>query len=243
MSAVWALTRASSDESALDRVLKTLDGRGLQLTAEELQKVVAVSADLSQPNLGLNQSRSSELLSTMTCVIHSAWAVNFNLSVQSFEDQHIKAVQTFINMCQSTTHGSPARFLFCSSVSSTGGTPRPDTVPETPVRDIAHVQGTGYARSKWVSEQIVRNAAKEVDADSRVLRIGQLVGDSKIGEWNTTEGVPLMIQTATTTGALPALDEVCTHPSMATRNANKISGDELAPRRHRSKHHHRSCAK
>lgn len=76
------------------------------------------------------------------------------------------------------------------------------------MRDISHVQGTGYARSKYVAERIVHNAAKDVGADARVLRIGQLAGDSKIGEWNTTEGIPLMIQTATTLGALPMLDEV-----------------------------------
>jgi thioester reductase-like protein len=43
--------------------------------------------------------------------------------------------------------------------------------------------------------------------ESRVLRVGQLVGDSKVGEWNITEGIPLMIQTAETLGSLPALDE------------------------------------
>jgi hypothetical protein len=80
-------------------------------------------------------------------------------------------------------------------------------VPEGPVTDISHVQKTGYARSKYVAEHIVLNAARRVGADARVLRVGQLVGDSKVGQWNTTEGIPLMIQTAVTLGALPALDE------------------------------------
>ncbi|KAK1625155.1 hypothetical protein BDP81DRAFT_397925 [Colletotrichum phormii] len=47
-------------------------------------------------------------------------------------------------------------------------------------------------------------------APAKVLRTGQLVGDSKVGEWNTTEGIPLMIQTAVTLGALPNLDEEMT---------------------------------
>lgn len=78
---------------------------------------------------------------------------------------------------------------------------------EAPVKDVAHVQGTGYARSKFVAEHIVYNAAKDAGAEARVLRIGQLIGDSRVGEWNTTEGIPLMIQTAVTLGALPTLDE------------------------------------
>jgi thioester reductase-like protein len=208
VSTVWALVRASSEHAALERTLQSLSSRGICLSVEEIRKIIAVPSDLSKPDFGLGASRLVQLRSSLTLVIHSAWAVNFNISVGSFEDQHIKAVPNFINLCQSTTHGSPARFYFCSSVSSTGGTPRPGTVPETPVRDIAHVQSTGYAQSKYVAEEIVRNAMKDAGAQTRVLRIGQLVGDSKAGEWNTTEGIPLMIQTAVTLGALPQLDEV-----------------------------------
>ncbi|KAF1970887.1 acetyl-CoA synthetase-like protein [Bimuria novae-zelandiae CBS 107.79] len=207
VSEVWALVRASSDLAALQRTLASLSARGLSLKQRELQKIVAVPSDLSKPDFGLGIDRLEDLRSKLTLVIHSAWAVNFNISVQSFENEHIAAVQKFINLCQTASHGAKARFFFCSSVSSAAGTPRPGTVPEGPVPDISHVQKTGYARSKYVAEHIVLNAAKQAGADARVLRIGQLAGDSKVGQWNTTEGIPLMIQTAVTLGALPALDE------------------------------------
>jgi thioester reductase-like protein len=207
VSEVWALVRATSDLAALERTLKSLSARGLSPTKEQLQKVIAVPSDLSKPDFGLGKDRLDELRAKLTLVIHSAWAVNFNLSVQSFENEHITAVQNFINLCQTTSHGDKARFFFCSSVSSAAGTPRPGTVSEGPVADISHVQKTGYARSKYVAEHIILNAAKQAGADARVLRIGQLVGDSRVGQWNTTEGIPLMIQTAVTLGALPALDE------------------------------------
>ncbi|KAJ2996693.1 hypothetical protein NUW58_g889 [Xylaria curta] len=73
--------------------------------------------------------------------------------------------------------------------------------------DPAHAQNTGYARSKYVAEHITRNAMRNARAPAHVLRIGQLVGDTVVGEWNATEGVPMMIQTAVTLGALPMLDE------------------------------------
>lgn len=239
VSTVWALVRAPSEHAALERTLQSLTSRGISLTIEEIRKVIAVPSDLSKPDFGLGATRLVQLRSNLTLVIHSAWAVNFNISVESFEDQHIKAVPNFINLCQSTTHGSPARFYFCSSVSSTGGTPRPGSVPETPVRDIAHVQGTGYARSKYVAEQIVRNAMKDVGAQARVLRIGQLVGDSKVGEWNTTEGIPLMIQTAVTLGALPQLDEVSLYDTILTYLTNCFLGNDMAPSRLCCAHHPR----
>ena len=42
---------------------------------------------------------------------------------------------------------------------------------------------------------------------ARVLRIGQLSGDTQAGIWNETEAIPLMIRSALATGTLPALDE------------------------------------
>lgn len=65
----------------------------------------------------------------------------------------------------------------------------------------------GYAQSKLVGEHICANAAKQTGLTSRVLRIGQIIGDTKHGIWNPTEAFPLMLQSATTIGALPRLDE------------------------------------
>jgi thioester reductase-like protein len=67
----------------------------------------------------------------------------------------------------------------------------------------------GYARSKLVAERIIKAAAERTGMVARVLRIGQIIGDSEFGIWNTTEAIPLMIQSAVTMGVLPDLDEVC----------------------------------
>ncbi|KAM0194377.1 hypothetical protein ACHAPQ_008329 [Fusarium lateritium] len=207
VGAVWALVRAASDSAATERLHSSLNARGLSLSEEQRGKVLALPCDLSRPDLGLSESRIEELTTKLTTIIHSAWAVNFNISVQSFEDQHIKAVHNLIQLSLSVQTPKSARFFFCSSVSSAAGTPRPGQVLETLVASPAHAQHTGYARSKYVAEHIVGNARKNAGAPARVLRLGQLVGDTKVGEWNTTEGVPLMIQTAVTIGALPALNE------------------------------------
>ncbi|KAK1499486.1 hypothetical protein CCUS01_00211 [Colletotrichum cuscutae] len=210
VSSVWAAVRAPDDTAAASRIADSLTSRGISLSPLQQSKVVPLSCDLGLPDLGLGATRIADLKSRLTIVIHSAWAVNFNIPVQSFEDQHIKAVHNLIQLCQSVETPNPARFFFCSSVSASGGSPRHGNVPEGPVPTPAWAQGTGYARSKWVSEHITRNANLNAGAPARVLRIGQLVGDSKVGEWNTTEGIPLMIQTAVTLGSLPNLDEEMT---------------------------------
>ncbi|KAI0870096.1 hypothetical protein GGS24DRAFT_123597 [Hypoxylon argillaceum] len=210
VSSVWAMVRAPTDTAASDRVSSSLAARGIELSPEQISKVVALACDLSRPDFGLSPPRLAALTRTLTLGIHSAWAVNFNIPVQSFESQHISAVHNLIQQCLRVQTPDAARFFFCSSVSAAGGTPRPGTVAEGPVGDPAHAQNTGYARSKYVAEHITRNAVRNAGALARVLRIGQLVGDTVVGEWNATEGVPMMIQTAVTLGALPMLDEEMT---------------------------------
>ncbi|KAI0555422.1 hypothetical protein F4679DRAFT_523715 [Xylaria curta] len=204
---VWVIVRAPTDTAASDRVFSSLEARGIKLSPEESSKVVPLACDLSRPDFGLSSLHLATLTRILTLVIHSAWAVNFNIPVQSFENQHIRAVHNLIQQCLQVQTPDPARFFFCSSVSAAGGTPRPGTVAEAPVMDPAHAQNTGYARSKYVAEHITRNAMRNARAPAQVLRIGQLIGDTVVGEWNATEGVPMTIQTAVTLGALPMLDE------------------------------------
>lgn len=223
---VYCLVRASSPTAAQERVLDSLATRGLtphhssaheriiaSLTSQGLSsrhhsaRFTALPADLSLPDLGLGQDAYDALKSSLTSVIHSAWAVNFTLNVGSFEAQHIAGLRNLLDLCLSVPFSRPARLAFVSSISAAAGTPTPATVPETLVAVAEHAQNMGYARSKWVAEHIVNAAAKATGIEARVLRSGQIIGDSVSGIWNGTEAIPLMFRAAVTLGALPALDE------------------------------------
>lgn len=65
----------------------------------------------------------------------------------------------------------------------------------------------GYGRSKLVTEHITRNAMRKTGMHARVLRIGQLSGDRRSALWNDTEAIALMVRSALTVRALPALHE------------------------------------
>jgi thioester reductase-like protein len=222
VSKVVALVRATDESSAHSRVLTSLSSRGLHLTEQEMSKFAALPSDFSRSDLGLSNDNLQTLLSTLTHVIHSAWAVNFNLGVRSFEAQHIQGVHHLLHLCLSVRLASPAKFFFCSSVSVAGGTPKPSSVPETMIVDLNHAQKMGYGRSKLVSEHIVHNAMKQTGMTAQVLRIGQLAGDGVTGIWNDTEAVPLMIRSAMSIGALPELDEVSSIFKVLTRTVRMI---------------------
>lgn len=204
---VWALVRASGQAAAGARLMQSLSSRGIKLTDEESSKIRAVPSDLSKANLGLQQYDLEHLLDSLTCVVHSAWAVNFNLGVRSFEAQHVRGTYNLINLCLRSRLPAPAKFFFCSSVSTASGTPKPATIAETAVEDLNHAQRMGYGRSKLVTEHITRNAMRKTGMHARVLRIGQLSGDTIGADWNETEAIALMVRSALTTGCLPELNE------------------------------------
>ncbi|KAI1846506.1 hypothetical protein JX266_007403 [Neoarthrinium moseri] len=205
---IYCLVRALSPEEAMKRVLSTLEAKCLpSLSAAELSKVICLPSDLSQATLGLSTRDLDELRRTLTCVIHSAWAVNFNMGVRSFESHHIRGTYNLLNLCLGTGTTTPARFYFCSSISAAGGTPIPARVKETYVANPTHAQPMGYARSKYVTEHIVKAAAEKTGMTAKVLRLGQIIGDTDNGIWNLTEAIPLMIRSAHILKALPALEE------------------------------------
>ncbi|TLD05173.1 uncharacterized protein PgNI_09153 [Pyricularia grisea] len=233
---VYCLVRAPDAAAATARVFTALSDRGLgdSLTPTLSSKVTSLPSDLSRPDLGLSPGVLCDLRATLTGVIHSAWAVNFNLGVSSFASTHIAGVQNLLNLALSVPFRHPARFAFISSVSAASGTPLPARITERYVADPRHAQEMGYARSKWVAEHVVRRAAEEAGGGAafRVLRTGQVVGDSKEGKWNPTEAIPLMLRAAETMGALPRLDErpswipvdVCAQAVVELSGAGRPSG-------------------
>lgn len=222
---VWALVRAPGPAVAGARLVQSLESRHIKLREEGLAKLHAVPSDLSKPNLGLATYGLNHLLSSLTTVIHSAWAVNFNLGVRSFEQQHIRGTHNLINLCLRTHLPEPAKFFFCSSISTASGTPKPASIAESAVEDLHHAQAMGYGRSKLVTEHITRNAIRRAGLHARVLRIGQLSGDRASALWNDTEAIALMVRSALAVGALPALHE---NPSWLPVDACAEAVAELA---------------
>jgi thioester reductase-like protein len=218
VSKIYCLVRANSPEEAEQRVKTALSSKNISLP--NFDRIHCFPSDLSREDLGLHSATVEKLRDSLTCIIHCAWAVNFNLGVKSFENQHIRGAFNLLNLCLKTRTAAPARFFFCSSISAAAGTPLPAVISESYITDLTHAQNMGYARSKLVTENIVAAAARETGMTARVLRVGQIVGDTVTGTWNTTEAIPLMIRSANTLGVLPALEEVRIPAAFSSTDTN-----------------------
>ncbi|KAL8940475.1 MAG: hypothetical protein Q9216_002804 [Gyalolechia sp. 2 TL-2023] len=200
---VYCLVRGPNASSRLERALGAR-----HLVPKDKTKLAVLTSDLSAPKLGLIDSSYMSLLSETTHVIHCAWPVTFQLALSAFQSS-LQGLQNLLQLSLDVKFAAPARFLFCSSISTALGNSPSDPIPEAPVEDLERASLTGYAQSKLVSEHIVQAAVHEAGANASILRIGQIVGDTMSGWWNDSEAIPLIIRSALTMGTLPKLDLTC----------------------------------
>ncbi|KAL8947134.1 MAG: hypothetical protein Q9222_006550 [Ikaeria aurantiellina] len=204
VSKIYCLVRGPEP---LSRLLKSLETR--KLTCQFSKISAWTSNSLHEPSLGLeHEDIFNEIQNSITHVIHAAWPVNFQLPLQSFEP-HIQGLHSLINLSLSSPRAQPAELIFCSSISAALGAPKGSRIPESILENMNYALDMGYAQSKFVGEHIVAAAVRDAGARAKVLRIGQVVGDTRFGMWNDREAIPAILRSAMTMGCLPALDMEC----------------------------------
>ncbi|KAI1293197.1 hypothetical protein F5Y03DRAFT_374470 [Xylaria venustula] len=170
--------------------------RGLRPLSEKVQ---CLDADLSKSHFGLPTTTYKELVDQVTHVIHSAWQVDFNLSIHSFT-RHISFVRRFIDFSSHSRFG--AELFFISSISAVSGLH--ETVAEQIYTDWATPMTSGYGQSKFLSERLLDAAAREANIPSAICRVGQVAGPtSATGEWLRKEWLPSLVASSQYLGKIP----------------------------------------
>ncbi|KAK6579466.1 hypothetical protein PZA11_008061 [Diplocarpon coronariae] len=209
VSRVICLVRAKDDATACERVSSSLTRRRKQpLSSQDAeQRVWCIPVHFDAVDLGIQKGVTEEIRATASHFIH---AINFSLPLKSFVREHIAGLHNLINFASSCPRF--AQFVFCSSTASVlghAGATGPLPIPEKISRHQPPGDALGYSKSKWVAEAICANASNDRRLAGRVkiLRIGQLTGDTANGVWNRSEAWPLMISSSMKLGCLPLLDE------------------------------------
>lgn len=171
-------------------------------------RVVFYRAEYKSADFGLPTDVLSEIRETTSIIIHNAWKVDFNHSLETFEETHIRGVRNLIDF----SSGSPRhpRIVFISSISSVGDwcavDPAARIVPEILPPTLAAAQATGYSESKAVAEHLLAAAAEQSGLNVSILRVGQIAGPvlpENGAKWNETEWFPIMLKTVKTTKKIP----------------------------------------
>ena len=208
VSRIFCLDRS---KNALERHERKLADRGLDHCLRS-RKVEFLCTDLGRSRLGLSIVKFAELTNCVNVIIHTAWKVDFNQSLESFEDEHVSGVRHLVDF--SLGSALRPRILFISSVSSSSNGVATNgsyaNVPETVFNDYGVAQKMGYGESKHVSERILGIASDRTGVPISILRVGQIAGPIAGGNdaWPEAEWMPSLVKTSKSLGLIPDFDRL-----------------------------------
>ncbi|KAL1643566.1 putative NRPS-like protein biosynthetic cluster [Didymella pomorum] len=178
--------------------------------ATSMSKVEFIKTDFGSDKLGLTDEVYTCLLGTVTIFVHSAWSVDFNLSLESYEATHIAGTRRVVDFAAASAH--KASIVFISSIASVGswgsvandGSAVPETVSS--LFDNTLTLPQGYGESKHVAAQILATASHRLGIKTAIVRAGQLAGPSTSAggaAWNRHEWLPTLLHTCKIMKKLP----------------------------------------
>ncbi|KAI0085165.1 hypothetical protein BDY19DRAFT_909277 [Irpex rosettiformis] len=202
ISKVYTLDRTVSGEVAKERLIAAFKQRGLPVELLMDSRLAPLRGDLNVDGFGLDKPVFEEIKSSVSHIVHSAWKVDFNHGLGSFETQ-IAGTRRLVDFAASLPQS--VSLLFTSSISVAGKwNVSSGPVPEAVLDDPEVATTSGYAASKYVVEQILARAAQK-GLKTTSLRIGQVTGPATTGAWNTSDWVPILVKSSLTLGAFPSL--------------------------------------
>ncbi|TFK37074.1 hypothetical protein BDQ12DRAFT_221196 [Crucibulum laeve] len=201
---IYAFNRRDvhGDRDSFTRHETTFLEHRIDLDILRSKKIVLLEGDLTSDHLGLGERAYKTLQLEVTCIMHNAWHVNFNVSLSSLEPLII-GTRRLIDFALGSPFVQPPRILFVSSLGIfmnwTGG----PSSPEEPNCRAATAIGSGYSESKWVAERILAQAAATTPLRPVIVRVGHLCGGHK-GSWNRVEWLPILVRSGVILKCIPS---------------------------------------
>jgi len=183
---VLCMVRAKDANAARIRLLESLRRAGV--TAPRLtNRVEAVQGDLSNRNLGLSLLDFQRLAGRVTHVFNCAARVNLTEPFELMRKDNVDATNHLLEFC-CIVRPKQLHHISTMGVLTPDMLNRHGVIPETaPLGDIRAMplygtgdQANGYPQSKWLSERLVFEAARQ-GVSAFVHRAGLIGGHSETG--------------------------------------------------------------
>ena len=171
----------------------------------DTQRVKFLTCDFAKSDLGLGHQQYTNILKDVDLIIHNAWQVDFNISLESYEPMHIQGVRNLIDFSINSHH--QAQIFFISSVGTVmnWSAHRKGQVPEEVFDDFSLPLGMGYTESKFVAERLLAIANTRCNIPVSICRVGQIAGPvlGSKGIWSKQEWFPSLIMSSRHLGIIP----------------------------------------
>jgi pristinamycin I synthase-3/4 len=174
---VVCLVRAPTAEEGRRRLIENLDQYGL-IEAGDHRRLLAIPADLMESDLGLSGEQWTDLAASTDAVFHSAAQIS---GLRTYDQLRRANVGGTMEMLRLACEGRPKAFFHVSTLNVLDGpelADRPVLLEDDRIGD-GKVRG-GYGQSKWVAEELVRDAL-DAGLPGAIFRLGQIIGDRRSG--------------------------------------------------------------
>lgn len=139
-----------------------------------------IEVEWTKINMGLTSEVYDSLIARVDTIIHMAWNVDFNLTLQSFERDHLQSLKYILNF--SIASPRKPRVVFASSTAyaiSWALKTRTEVIPEQILPNASDVTCNGYGLSKQVAEQLLNIANTVHKVPISILRMGQVASPGR----------------------------------------------------------------
>jgi thioester reductase-like protein len=203
---VIAPVRAADDRAAANRVDGVLRGLFGTEAARYGERVEAVAADLTAPNLGLPPRRLEEIAERVDHIIHSAASVSFSLPLDQARVINVEGTRTMLQLAElARERGGLERYCHVSTAYVSGT--HAGSFGEHEL-DVGQQFRNTYEQSKFEAEQLVR---AQRGLPTTILRPSIVVGDRRSG-WTAAFNVLYWPLRAFARGLYPAVPAIPSAP-------------------------------
>ncbi|KUI71888.1 Oxygen-dependent choline dehydrogenase [Cytospora mali] len=199
---IYCLSRGDDGEERTRAIL-----RDRKVLCNSDERLSFMPIDLGKPCLGLSPPHLDEILNRTNLIIHNAWHVDFNWTLDSYKETYLRSVRELVNL--SSMSPLRPRIVFLSSVSSVQqwAAVFPHPVAEAPLETYEVTSPLGYGQSKHVAERILARASNVCGTPVTIIRLGQIAGPTDLGNggegWSMDEWIPSLAAISKTLRMIP----------------------------------------
>ncbi|QXI12151.1 amino acid adenylation domain-containing protein [Pseudomonas zeae] len=200
-SEVACLVRDGGGKTAAQRFAESL--RENRLEHLDLSRVRVYAADITRPQLGLNEDDYQRLDREFGALVHNAANVNHVLDYESLAADNVEPIFALLRLCEGQ---SKKVFNFVSTLSASSTVDNAGRVLELPAATTPPIYiRNGYNLSKWVGERILERA-RERGVRVNLYRPGNISFNSLSGVCQPHKNrLMLMLKGSIQLGQVPAL--------------------------------------
>nr|WP_246256531.1 amino acid adenylation domain-containing protein [Isoptericola halotolerans] len=164
-------------------------------------RIVALPADLTAPDLGLSPATFDALARRTSRVYHSAAQVNFVYPYEWLRPTNVDGTRTLARLA---LRGGGIPLHYVSTIALLSGMGSADVRTLTEDDAVEHVErmSMGYPESKWVAEKVLGLAAVR-GVPVSVYRPYEITGNQHDGAWNTEAAIVAFFKAIVEMGVTP----------------------------------------